>query len=219
MPLEPGNQRPSGLVITNPFGSDSPSEGDDHIRLIKEALKLWSGVAGEDASLVNYLDTNYADEAELAALNGLVSQNTTDIATNTSAIVTLDAEKAPLADPALTGNATLDGQAVISADPANYLQNLTTVIYNHTGGNLDVSVHKGKLIRMTGNVAIVNMAQNDRLDFFNSSTGDLLITGLVGAIGNGTRDGTQITVPGEFGGTLIKENDTFHMWVGAGSVS
>jgi len=28
-----------GLVITNPTGSDSISQGDDHIRLIKKVLK------------------------------------------------------------------------------------------------------------------------------------------------------------------------------------
>ena len=219
MGLEPGNSRPDGLVITNPLGSDPPSEGDNHIRLLKDALKTWAGAAGAVALLTDYLDANYADETELAALQAEVDANTANVATNAGNIATLDAEKAPLDSPALINTASLDGSALISADPNNYLKNLRTVIHAHASGSLDLTLHNNKMVKLTGGATIINQVANDRMDFFNASAGDLIISGLTGCAGNGVTAGTQVTLPATFGGTLIIESGSLCYWIGAGSVA
>ena len=47
----------SDLVPTNPTGLDPRSEGDDHLRLIKEVLQNTFTGTGEGAAAVGYLPT------------------------------------------------------------------------------------------------------------------------------------------------------------------
>ena len=62
-----------GLVTTNPTGTDPRSQGDDHIRLIKSAIKsTFSAVAGEVTAThteLNILDGVTATTAELNYLD------------------------------------------------------------------------------------------------------------------------------------------------------
>lgn len=74
----------SDLVSTNPVGSDAKSVGDDHIRLIKAAVKAtFPNVTG--AVTPTHTELNYVDGV-------------------TSAIQTQLDAKAPLASPTFTGN-------------------------------------------------------------------------------------------------------------------
>ena len=73
----------NGLVATNPTGTDPKSQGDDHIRLVKSAIKnTFSGVTGEVTA--THTELNYTDGV-------------------TSNIQTQMDLKAPLASPTLTG--------------------------------------------------------------------------------------------------------------------
>ena len=101
-----------------PLGSDTPSEGDDHLRGIKNVLRNWAGTIG-DQPLQDALDALFAPlvhthlwaditdppAAFPPAAHTHVSADITDLA------ATL-APYAPLAAPALTGAATLDGAAL-----------------------------------------------------------------------------------------------------------
>ena len=50
----------NGLVATNPTGTDPKSQGDDHIRLVKSAIKnTFSGIAGEVTA--THTELNYCD--------------------------------------------------------------------------------------------------------------------------------------------------------------
>jgi len=73
----------NGLVATNPTGTDPKSQGDDHIRLVKSAIKnTFSGVTGEVTA--THTELNYTDGV-------------------TSNIQTQMDLKAPLASPTFTG--------------------------------------------------------------------------------------------------------------------
>ena len=67
----------NGLVATNPTGTDPKSQGDDHIRLVKSAIKnTFSGVTGEVTAThteLNILDGVTSTTAEINKLDGLTS--------------------------------------------------------------------------------------------------------------------------------------------------
>ena len=222
MGLEAGNSRPDGLNIAWPLGSDSPSQGDDHVRLVKDALKTWSGAAGQNASLVAYLNTNYATVSALATTDGNVTTNATNITTNKNDIDTINGgtgtrtEKAPLASPNFTGTPQVASSNIVTA--ANYVSELRPVIHTHAGGNLDAGQHRGKFIVCTGDAAVINLADNDRLDFFNNSGGNITISGFTGLRGNGAT-GTQVVLPATFGCTVVVETGALMYLIGAGTVS
>jgi hypothetical protein len=76
MPLEGGDGFISGLVVTNPVNAtDQVAQGDDHLRLIKTALKgsfpnISGAVTGTQAEL-NILDGATLSTAELNILDGV----------------------------------------------------------------------------------------------------------------------------------------------------
>ena len=73
----------NGLVATNPTGTDARSQGDDHIRMVKSAVKTtFPNITG--AVTPTHTELNYVDGV-------------------TSAIQTQLDIKAPLASPTLTG--------------------------------------------------------------------------------------------------------------------
>lgn len=91
MALESGTYI-SDLVATNPAASDSRSQGDDHLRLIKSTVKnTFPNVAG--AVTPTHTELNFVDGV-------------------TSAIQTQLDAKAPSASPTLTGDIELDGSVV-----------------------------------------------------------------------------------------------------------
>lgn len=100
------------LVITNPTNLDPKSEGDDHIRNIKKALKtdlpnITGPITATQAEL-NVLDGITASTAELNLLDGVTATTAeiNHIDGVTSPIQTQLDAKAPLASPALTGTPT-----------------------------------------------------------------------------------------------------------------
>ena len=73
----------NGLVATNPAGTDARSQGDDHIRMVKSAVKAtFPNITG--AVTPTHTELNYVDGV-------------------TSALQTQMDTKAPLASPTLTG--------------------------------------------------------------------------------------------------------------------
>jgi len=87
------------LNATYPAGSDARSEGDDHIRLLKTVLKAtFPYVTG--ALTATHTELNYVDGV-------------------TSAIQTQLDAKAPLASPAFTTSATIDGVSIRNASILN----------------------------------------------------------------------------------------------------
>ena len=73
----------NGLVATNPAGTDARSQGDDHIRMVKSAVKAtFPNITG--AITPTHTELNYVDGV-------------------TSALQTQMDTKAPLASPTLTG--------------------------------------------------------------------------------------------------------------------
>lgn len=100
------------LVITNPTSIDPKSEGDDHIRNIKKALKtdlpnITGPITATQAEL-NVLDGITASTAELNLLDGVTATTAelNHVDGVTSPIQTQLDAKAPLASPALTGTPT-----------------------------------------------------------------------------------------------------------------
>lgn len=79
----------SSLVATNPTSTDPVSQGDDHIRLLKTAIK---------ATFANIAEAISTTHTELNHVYGV-----------TSPIQTQLSSKAPLASPAFTGNISVTG--------------------------------------------------------------------------------------------------------------
>jgi len=81
----------NGLVATNPAGTDARSQGDDHIRMVKSAVKAtFPNITG--AITPTHTELNYVDGV-------------------TSALQTQMDTKAPLASPTFTGNPIVPTQA------------------------------------------------------------------------------------------------------------
>ena len=81
----------NGLVATNPAGTDARSQGDDHIRMVKSAVKAtFPNITG--AITPTHTELNYVDGV-------------------TSALQTQMDTKAPLASPTFTGNPVVPTQA------------------------------------------------------------------------------------------------------------
>lgn len=90
MPIETATYI-SDLVTTNPAGSDAKSTADDHLRLIKSAVKTtFPNVTGSVTP--THTELNYVD--------GVTSAIQTQLNTLTS-------DKAPVASPAFTGTPTV----------------------------------------------------------------------------------------------------------------
>ena len=89
----------NGLVATNPTGTDPKSQGDDHIRLVKSAIKnTFSGVTGEVTAThteLNALDGITATASELNILDGVTATSSElnildGVTTTTAELNTLD---------------------------------------------------------------------------------------------------------------------------------
>ena len=153
MSLESGTYIDS-LVVTNPTASDPKSQGDDHLRLIKSAIKntlpsLTGPVTATQAEL-NLLDGATVTTAEINILDGVTSTaseiNILDGVTVTydkinylstvssdvqTQINTLTTEKATLASPTFTGTVVLPSSTsidTVSATEITYLNGVTSAI-------------------------------------------------------------------------------------------
>tara|TARA_B110000037_G_C17013726_1_gene462381 strand:- start:644 stop:1099 length:456 start_codon:yes stop_codon:yes gene_type:complete len=86
----------NGLVATNPAGTDARSQGDDHIRMVKSAVKATfpniTGAVTATHTELNLIDGVTATTAELNYVDGVTS----NVQTQLNA-------KSPLASPTFTG--------------------------------------------------------------------------------------------------------------------
>ena len=142
MPLEdiegPG-KFPDDLNSAWPLGSDTPSEGDDHLRGIKNVIRNWAGTFGDGplsdlltaafAPLVHthlWADITDPPEAFPPLAHTHLAEDVTDLQDVLDAALL---PYAPLEAPALTGNATLDGAPV--ATLTNVLDEVHKAFRNH----------------------------------------------------------------------------------------
>ena len=106
----------NGLVATNPTGTDARSQGDDHIRMVKSAVKAtFPNITG--AVTPTHTELNYVDGV-------------------TSALQTQMDTKAPLASPTLTGTPA----APTAATDTNTTQVATTA-FTQAAIDADVTTH------------------------------------------------------------------------------
>ena len=106
-----------GLVATNPAGTDARSQGDDHIRMVKSAVKATfpniTGAVTATHTELNLIDGVTATTAELNKMDG-VTATTAElnyVDGVTSNVQTQLNTKAPLASPTFTGNPIVPTQA------------------------------------------------------------------------------------------------------------
>lgn len=162
MPLEDltgSDKFPDDLNAAWPLGSDSPSEGDNHLRGIKNVLRNWAGSYGA-AGLEPVLDDKapLVHEHVVADITDWPAEFPPADHTHTIAEVTglqpaLDA-KAPLAAPALTGAATLDGDALATVPDVEAVSQAPSVTIG--GGGTLLLTHQNRTVRVTsaGNITV-----------------------------------------------------------------
>jgi hypothetical protein len=171
----------SGLVDTNPSGSDSISQGDDHLRLIKEVLK-------------NTLPN--ADEA----ING-VHTSATSPTPNTSGQMWFDTSgvgELKVRDKANTGWDTLSGK--ITAVSHGYRQGGYTDIRSTTMTDTSVSVAHTKLTA-TSTLYVIGSGAVQVWSSFNTGNPQAAYVQLVYA----TNTTTGITPSGAVDAGYLKE--------------
>lgn len=126
----------SDLVSTNPTASDNMSQGDDHIRLLKSALKsTFPNVSG--AVTATHTELNYVD--------GVTSALQTQLND-------LSSLKAPLASPTFTGTVVLPATTsvgTVSATELGYLDGVTSALQTQIDGKA-ASVHTHAISDVTG---------------------------------------------------------------------
>ena len=106
----------NGLVATNPAGTDARSQGDDHIRMVKSAVKAtFPNITG--AVTPTHTELNYVDGV-------------------TSALQTQMDTKAPLASPTLTGT-----PAAPTAATATNTTQVATTAFAQAAIDADVTTH------------------------------------------------------------------------------
>lgn len=115
MPLESATYI-NGLNASNPTGADTKAEGDDHIRLIKSAVK---------ATLPNLTGAVTADQTELNILDGATL--------STAELNLLDGVTASTAELNL-----LDGVTATTAE-INYIDGVTSPIQTQLAGKADIT--------------------------------------------------------------------------------
>jgi hypothetical protein len=142
-----------------PLGSDTPAEGDDHLRGIKNVLRNWAGSYG-GASLVPVLDGKapVVHTHEVADITDWPasfppSAHTHPISEVTDLQAALD-EKAPLADPDFEGSASVDGELLATQAYVVETANLPSVLVNDGSHTLQLA-DIGRTIRVVA-------ATNDR---------------------------------------------------------
>lgn len=115
----------SDLNSSNPALGDSVSQGDDHIRLLKSAIKAtFPNIAG--AVTPTHTELNYVDGV------------TSNIQTQLNALVAADLTKLPLAGGTLTGDLILAGNpdAALKAAPKQYVDAADALALPKAGGTM-----------------------------------------------------------------------------------
>ena len=140
MGLETGTYLDS-LVTTNPASTDGLAQADDHIRLIKSALKNTlpnlSGAVSTTQAELNVLDGITSSTSELNVLDGITATTAqlNFTAGVTSNIQTQMNTKAPLASPTFTGTLNAPTANVTTVDLGDWTitQSGANLVFSHNG--------------------------------------------------------------------------------------
>ena len=140
MGLETGTYL-DALVPTNPASTDGLAQADDHIRLLKSALKNTlpnlSGAVSATQAELNVLDGITSSTSELNVLDGITATtaelNFTDGVT--SNIQTQMDTKSPLASPTFTGTLNAPTANVTTVDLGDWTitQSGANLLFSHNG--------------------------------------------------------------------------------------
>jgi hypothetical protein len=159
----------SDLVSTNPTSSDNLSQGDDHLRLLKSAIKAtFPNVSG--AVTATHTELNYVDGV-------------------TSALQTqLDAKAVLASANTFTGNQTINGNLTVSGSVTGVFPTGTKMLFQQTSaptGWTKDATHNDKALRVVSG----SVSSGGTVDFstafasrgFSGSTSSETVTGTVGS--------------------------------------
>ena len=140
MGLETGTYL-DALVPTNPASTDGLAQADDHIRLLKSALKNTlpnlSGAVSATQAELNVLDGITSSTSELNVLAGITATTAqlNFTAGVTSNIQTQMNAKAPLASPTFTGTLNAPTANVTTVDLGDWTitQSGANLLFSHNG--------------------------------------------------------------------------------------
>lgn len=183
MALEAGDGFISGLVATNPVNAtDQVAQGDDHIRLIKTAVKgtfpnLTGAVTPSQAEL-NILDGATLSTAELNILDGVTLTaaqineaarlSANNVFTGTAQSITATAGNR--ASLRLAGNGNTAGAASFdvfqeSNDSGNIVQNANAPIYFWNGASVRFQIDNNGAFDFKGGTVTTNNASASEVGF------------------------------------------------------
>jgi YD repeat-containing protein len=183
MPLESATYI-NGLDANNPTGSDTKAAGDDHLRLIKGAIK---------ASFPSVAGSVTASHSELSYCAGV-----------TSAIQTQIDSKAPSASPSLTGSPTAPTQP--SGDNSTKIATTAYVDQRAFSTALPIqATNNGKAIRTNGTTAF--WASDSASSQTMAYNGNGQLTGITETV-DGYSKSTTYTYNAD--GTVNTETVTWH---------
>ena len=234
MPLEdiegPG-KFPNDLNSAWPLGSDTPSEGDDHLRGIKNVIRNWAGTYG-DGPLSDLLAAAFAPLVHTHVWDDITDPPTsfppeahTHVAEDVTDLGDVLADYAPLEAPALTGNATIDGDAIASEvyvdatvldevhKPSRAVATNYTLVADDLGRTILQSGTNNLTIPPNGSVAF---PIGTRINVINSGTGVITIVPGTGVTLN-TKEGARELAEQISAVTL--EKTAINTWVGVGDLS
>lgn len=160
MGLETGNYI-NDLVVTNPLGSDPKNQGDDHLRLIKKAIKqsiagfggnvITTGVDSAGSTISDYVIT--ASSSPVAYASRMVVTFTATHTNSGAATINIDSigevDLTDLNGNALTGNEILSGAEVMAVYDGTKFK-LMTGVFTTTFELPDQSGSNGKVLRTNG---------------------------------------------------------------------
>lgn len=230
MPLEdiegPG-KFPNDLNSAWPLGSDTPSEGDDHLRGIKNVIRNWAGTYG-DGPLSDLLTAAFAPLVHTHVWDDITDPPTefppeahTHLAVDVTDLDTVLEPYAPLEAPALTGNATLDGAPIASQ---SYVTSEVHKPSRSAGTNYTlVADDLGRTILQSGNVNLtippnstVAFPIGARVNVINTGTGTVTLVPGSG-VTLSTKEGLR-QLAEQYSAVTLEKTAT-NTWVGIGDLA
>jgi hypothetical protein len=229
--LEGQDKFPNSFNSAWPLGSDTPSEGDDHLRGIKNVIRNWAGTFG-DGPLSTLLTAAFAPLVHTHLWEDITDQPTafppeahTHVAEDVTDLDTVLSVYAPLEAPELTGDAKVNDELIASQDFVNDVilgevhKPGRTVSTNYTL----VADDLGRTILQSGtnNLTIppdgtVPFPIGSRINVINTGAG--VITLVPGSgVTLSTKDGARGL--GEQISAVTLEKTATNTWVGVGDLS
>jgi len=183
------------LVSTNPAAGDNVSEGDDHIRGIKNVLKTTfpsiDGAVTATQAELNLLDGVTSTTAELNILDGVtataaeinyVDGVTSNVQTQINSVSTTASAALPKAGGTMTGDLILGDNVKVEVGSASggdleiYHDGSHTRMQNNTG-NLNVRTGVFNVTNVADNETLLNAADGGGVDLYYNNALKLNTTG------------------------------------------